>query len=80
MKKEQTKFKDSNSTKEFYVDENTSYHAEPDCKYCVKKRINDKGGWRIVAHIPDYLQNPKGVAQGLAEILNRERRLILPIN
>lgn len=62
----------------FYVDENKSYHAEPDCKYCVKMRT-DNDGWRLVCHIPDFAQNPKGVAEGLAEILNRESKLILPI-
>lgn len=36
-------------------------------------------GNKVVASIPDYAKNSKGVAEGLAEILNRERKLILPI-
>ncbi len=37
--------------------------------------ITNKGN--IVLYIPDYLQNPKEVAKGVAEILNKNRTIVV---
>jgi hypothetical protein len=35
-------------------------------------------GTRIIANIPDYLENPRGVANGIVKILNNQSKIILP--